>query len=90
MPKEEIELGDLVREKITGLEGIAIAKTEWLNGCVRFSVQGRVLDKEGKVPDPQCFDIQQIALVQKQAFYQKAKPRGGPMPDPQRSSDPAR
>lgn len=44
----KIQLGDRVKCKVTGFIGIAVARTEWLFGCVRFSVTGEKLDKENK------------------------------------------
>ena len=35
---EKICLGDKVKCKYTGYEGIAVAKTEFINGCIQFSV----------------------------------------------------
>ena len=36
---ENIELGDLVKDLVTGLEGVAIAECRYLNGCVQFEIQ---------------------------------------------------
>jgi hypothetical protein len=60
---KKIQLGDKVKDAVTGFTGIAVAKTEWLNGCFRFTVQADKLDKEGKVLDGQCFDEPQLILV---------------------------
>ena len=32
-------LGDEVKDTITGFKGIVVARTEWLNGCARVTVQ---------------------------------------------------
>lgn len=45
-----IILGDRVKDEITGLSGIVIAVTQWLNGCVRMQVQPEKL-KDG-IPTP--------------------------------------
>ena len=45
----EIELGDKVRCKYTGYTGIAVAKTEFINGCVQFSIATKV-GKDNKLP----------------------------------------
>ena len=42
-----INLGDKVKCKITGLTGTAVARCEFLNGCVQFKVQPRFV-KDGK------------------------------------------
>lgn len=75
-----IVLGSKVRDKVTGYTGIAVARTEWLNGCVRISVQGKAA--KGKLPDDTHWvDIEQVEVISKPAM-KKAKPSGGPMPDP--------
>ena len=38
----EIELGDKVKCKHTGFVGIAVAKTEFINGCIQYEVMPRV------------------------------------------------
>lgn len=54
-----VELGQKVRDRITGVEGIATARTEWLYGCTRILVQPQEV-KDGKpaeamyVDEPQC------------------------------------
>lgn len=49
------ELGDEVRDKMSGYTGIAIRLGVWMNGCVNVAVRGKV--KEGDVPDKtyNCF-----------------------------------
>jgi hypothetical protein len=71
-----IKLGDKVRDKISGLTGIAVCKTEWLYGCVRFGVQSPEI-KDGRPVDSHYFDEPQLELVQDN----EAKPAdtgGGP------------
>lgn len=51
----KIKLGDEVTDKVTGYTGIAIARTEWVYGCVRFGVQSQHLH-EGKPIDAVWFD----------------------------------
>ncbi len=41
------ELGDKVSCRVTGFEGIIDQRSECLNGCLRYSVTGRVT-KEGE------------------------------------------
>jgi hypothetical protein len=43
----KINLGAFVKDKITGFEGIVIGRTQWLYGCVRYTVQQRELDSNG-------------------------------------------
>lgn len=92
-----IEVADEVQDRITGFKGIAIARTEWLNGCVRLTVQPQEL-KDGKPIDAQAFDEEQLALLEKGKGRAKAPTgapvipakTGGPHPEPARASDPTR
>lgn len=63
MSLESIELGRTVIANITGFVGCTIAKTEWVNGCVRWGVQSAVLDKDGLPTAPQWFDQGDIRLL---------------------------
>lgn len=76
---EKIEIGDLVRDRVTGFEGLVVARTEWLNGCARITVQPRTLDKDGKPIEAHGFDDLQCEVVQKDAIGRKARrSTGGP------------
>lgn len=61
---EMIELGDRVRDKITGFEGIVTASVVYLNGCVQFCVYPSV-DKDGKTQDFHYIDEGQLFVVEK-------------------------
>ena len=37
-------------------------RSEYLNGCMRYAVQGKV-DKDGKVPDSVYFDELQLEVI---------------------------
>ena len=81
---KKLKLGQKVKDSITGYEGIAVARTTWLNGCERIAVQGP-LDKDGNIPNEKWIDISQLVKASKA----KKKP-GGPTPTPQRHSNPTR
>lgn len=81
-----INLGDKVKEKITGFEGIVTAKTEWINGCVRLSVQSPKL-KDGKPLEVQWFDEGDLELKSKKKA-EKKRHTGGDRNVPTRQSDP--
>lgn len=74
-----IKLGDKVRDRISGYEGIATGKFEYINGCVRWGVQAKV-DKEGKMPDTMVIDEGQLEVVKKAAVKldAPAATTGGP------------
>lgn len=61
----KIQLGMRVKDQVTGFEGIASARTEYLYGCIRIAVQSTEL-KDGKPVDAQWFDEAQLSEVQKE------------------------
>jgi len=45
-----IPFGCLVRDKVTGFEGVTVYRVEHMNNCIRYAVQP-VADKEGQLPN---------------------------------------
>lgn len=71
-----IKLGKKYRDQVSGWEGIATAKYEYLNGCVRVELSAS--DDKG-APKGYVFDQQQIELVQKaKTVTVERKKTGGP------------
>lgn len=73
----EVELGDKVKDMITGYEGIAVAKTVFINGCIQFSIAHQ-LKKGEKMPDltgDPCIDSKSLRVVKKKAvdLYKEEK-----------------
>lgn len=60
-----VERGDRVRDSITGYTGIVLARSEYLNGCVRFLVVSEKLE-DGKSVD-ETFDAHQLEILEKGA-----------------------
>lgn len=77
-----IELGSEVKCKVTGFKGVAVGRTEWINGCARIVVQPKV-DKEGKVPDAQHIDEPQLEVTGPVKYTGETK-TGGPLDLPKR------
>jgi len=63
-------LGDKVKDVVTGLTGIAVAKTHYLQGCDRIAVQPQEL-KDGKPVEASWFDEPQLEVVE----YSTIKPK---------------
>lgn len=84
-----INLGDRVKDRITGFVGIATARTEWINGCVRFGVQSDTL-KDGLPTEAQWFDEPQLAVLKAGQVQLGRSEKGGPIPTPRRAADPVR
>lgn len=83
-----MKLGDTVKDTVTDFTGTVVSRHEYLNGCVRLSVQPREL-KDGKPIESQGFDIEQLQLV-KAAEPRAVVPSGGPHNDPPRPAVPSR
>ena len=75
-----IHLGDVARDTITGFEGVVVARTEWLTGCARLTLQPKV-KKDGTLPDSMTFDEPTCDLVTSNQ-PQPARTTGGPRPEP--------
>lgn len=58
-----IKLGDRVRDKITGFEGIATARVVYLNGCIQFCVDPGV-NKEGEMMKGEYIDVSQLEVIE--------------------------
>lgn len=56
-----IILGKKYRDVVTGFAGIAVSRHEYLNGCVRISLQPSEL-QDGKPIDSVSFDLEQLVL----------------------------
>ncbi len=80
---KKIKLGDVARDTITGFEGTVVARTDWLNGCSRFSLQPKGLH-DGKIIEADWFDDMQIEVV-KAKGYKPDESTGGPRSDPTRA-----
>ena len=81
----KFELGTRVRDWVTGYEGIITARVEHLNGCKRYGVQGPV--KDGKIPDLEWLDEEQLELVEEKGTVEKSS-TGGPHPAPKSMESP--
>lgn len=62
MSKRRIQLGDEVKDSVTGLKGIVTCITLYLNGCTRCGVQPK-LGKDGKIPESWFIDEPQLVVV---------------------------
>lgn len=88
-----IELGDEVKDQVSGFAGVVVCVAQWLHGCRRITVQPRDL-KDGKPIDTYTFDELQLVVVNKAvvpstpagvpAPAPTTRRTGGPRPDPTR------
>lgn len=80
-----VALGDEVEDTVTGLRGIVVARTEWLNGCLRATIQPPI-GEDKKLPAAESFDHEQLAVITAKKVAPKAEEKrtNGPMPTPRR------
>ena len=71
-----VELGSTVKDKISGVVGVAVSRTEYLNGCVQYAVMPKVKKGATEMPswniDEECLEV-----IGKKIRIKK-KPVGGP------------
>lgn len=65
----KFELGDEVKDLVTGYKGIIDMRNQCLNKCIQYNIQSRI-DKDGKIPDSYMIDEQNLELIKKR----KVKP----------------
>ena len=57
----EINLGQKVKDQITGFEGIATSHVKYLTGCDQFGVTPPV--KDGKIEGTEYFDFKRLVVI---------------------------
>lgn len=72
----KITLGDEVKDRVSGFQGIAVAKHTYIAGCTRISIQPPF--KKGVLPDTQTFDEPLLQIVRSGVVPEVAKDLGGP------------
>ncbi len=77
-------IGDEVKDKVTGMKGIVMVQAFYATGCSHFGIQQRSVSKEGKTPNYEYFDESRLELItEKVVDFNIKKPTSGPT----RSSD---
>lgn len=81
----KFELGQRVKDKVTGFSGIVVCISSYLTGCNRYAVQAQTLDRDGKIKEWQYFDEDLLLIAGKSLDLKVAVPGGPPrMEAPQR------
>lgn len=52
------KLGEELKDVVSGYKGIAVARVEYINGCVQYALQSTV--KDGEVKPAEYFDFQRL------------------------------
>lgn len=81
----KIGLGSTVKDRITGLKGVVMARAEYLTGCVHVAILATKVDKEGKVPEYEWIDETRCILDKTKKIIKlvekDTKAPGGSMPN---------
>lgn len=73
------QLGNKYRDTLTGFEGTATGRTEYLYGCVRVLLEGAGSDRK---PEDFWFDEQRLIEVGAERPVETNATSGGPSPAP--------
>lgn len=65
---ESVVLGQFYRDKITGTEGYAMSKTEFLHGCNRINLEPPGTKGDGELKDTVYFDEKRLEPVSKPEY----------------------
>ena len=70
-PNFKMNLGDVVKDKITGYKGVVVCRSQWIHGCNTYGVTSQEL-RDGKPLERQHFDEPQLEVVKDRVV----KPQG--------------
>lgn len=83
-----INLGDKVKDTVSGFKGIVTGRTTFLPGCVRCGITSDKLSG-GKPIDTMWFDEPQLVVISANKVKEGNHTTGGPCPSiPNKVSDP--
>ena len=74
--RRKFKLGDKVRDKISGLEGIITSRIEFLNGCVQYGIQPPVTP-DGTMREVEYIDEEQLEHIEEKKKSIKKNDTGG-------------
>ena len=74
----KFDLESLVKDRITGLQGIILGRTEYATGCIQYGISPQEVNKDGKINNWEWFDETRLLLVTEEKKVLKAM--GGPSP----------
>jgi hypothetical protein len=76
MSVNEIQLGNRVRDIVSGFEGIATSRVEYLNGCVQLCIRAKAVDNKYEDASSVYVDIGQVEKIDDGIVVPKKKTGG--------------
>lgn len=86
MAKNKFKLGETLRDNVTGFQGVATGRHEYIDRCIQYSLSPPV-DHDGKLPESFSFDEQRLEKVEDSKVPEMETNKGGPT---QRATSPRR
>lgn len=72
-----MKIGDRVKDKISGFQGIVTGIVDYISGCKQALVAPPV-DKEKKLVESQWFDVQRLEVIKENAIKLENSKTPGP------------
>lgn len=88
-PYKGIEMGDRVKDTLSGFTGVVIARSEHMTGCNQLYVLP-VSDKDNEVKEGHWFDVERIEKIEAAVIEVKPRLTGCDVPVPNRNTSAAR
>ena len=87
MFETKFNLGDLLRDQVSGFEGIVMVIAFYHTGCVHYGLASQKLHTEGKITDWEWIDESRLMSIQSRVvkFEVEFKKRSGIFPNPPQS-----
>ena len=76
----KFELGQVVKDKITGYQGIVMVRAEYSTGCTHYGVLSQELDKNGSERPWNWLDESRWEAVEAPRIEKPSKKSSGPCP----------
>lgn len=82
----KIDLGVIVKDKVSGLVGVVMGRTEYLTGCAHIGIAPQKVRPDGSLADWQWVDETRCELVRGKKRISLSEPadtvsKGGPAPN---------
>lgn len=83
--KFKYELGDILKDKVTGFTGVVMVRAEYFTGCIHYGLCPRKVGKNGTIPEWEWVDVSRLVkakgkVILSQSTSKKAVRTSGPMP----------
>ena len=66
MAEKQIQMGDEVKDTLSGYQGIAAGFMRYLTGCDQILINPVGVDKEGKLRESHYFDVERVVVIEEQ------------------------